>query len=195
LDVQLRGLNKSNNSFYKKGRLNISNNPSNGIKGLIRFAVIWGLSIILLTKIYAQDVQALSNQKDLESLKDSKKGKVVLVNFWATWCKPCVAEFPEIVKLYRDYKDKGFELVFVSVDVTEDIKTKVVPFLKKQGVDFTTYYSNFDNPEDLINFFDKNWQGAIPSTYIYDRNWNQTSNMLGEKKYEVFENEILKNLN
>lgn len=153
------------------------------------------ITLILSSSVFSQNVTPLNSQKDLELLKDSNKGKVVLVNFWATWCKPCVAEFPELVKLYNDYKEKGFELVFISVDVPEDISSKVVPFLKQKGVDFISYYNNFDKPEDLINYFDRDWQGAIPSSYVYDKNWNRTSSMLGKKTYEVFEKEILKNIN
>ncbi len=137
----------------------------------------------------------LNKVDDVKALMDASKGKVVLLNFWATWCKPCIKEFPELVKLYNNYKDKGFTIVFISADVPEEIKTKVVPFLKTQGVDFLTYYNGFDNPEDLINFIDKNWQGAIPSTYIYDKDGKMESSMLGSKKYEDFESLITKYLN
>ena len=134
----------------------------------------------------------LSSVKDLEALKNLKTGNVVLVNFWATWCKPCVAEFPELLKLYEEYQDKGFEIIFISVDEPADINTKVIPFLSKKEVDFVTYYNNFNNPDDLINFFDKKWQGAIPATYIYDKGWKQTSSLVGDKTYEDFEKQILK---
>ena len=150
--------------------------------------------LILTCKLFSQEVLPLSSTQDLESLKESKKGKVVLVNFWATWCKPCVSEFPDLVKLYNNYKDKNFSMVFISVDVPEDVQTKVIPFLKEKGVDFTTYYNNFDKIDDLINYFDTSWQGGVPSTYIYDRNWKQTFGFLGEKSYNYFENEIRKDL-
>ncbi len=151
--------------------------------------------IFLFTKTYSQDILPLSSQKDLDALKESSKGKVVLVNFWATWCKPCVSEFSELVKLYSNYKDKDFKLIFISVDVPEDIQSKVKPFLKSKDVDFNTYYNKFDKPDDLINYFDTKWEGAVPSTYIYDKDWNQTSNILGSRSYEVFEKDILKDLN
>jgi thiol-disulfide isomerase/thioredoxin len=165
-------------------------------RNFISYFLISIIGVILLTlNILCQDVSPLSSLKDLESLKDSKKGKTVLVNFWATWCKPCVSEFPELVKLYNDYKDKGFEIIFISVDVPENVKQKVVPFLKNKGVDFTTYYDNFEKPEDIIDFFDKNWEGAIPSTYIYDKEWNQKTKFIGSRTYQDFENEILKIIN
>ena len=119
----------------------------------------------------------------------------MLINFWATWCKPCVKEFPELVKLYNNYKDKGFEIVFISVDVPEDVEPKVVPFLKKQDVDFVSYYNKFERPDELINYIDKNWEGAIPSTYIYDKDGKLTADILGSRSYEDFEKEITKSLN
>jgi thiol-disulfide isomerase/thioredoxin len=160
-------------------------------KILITFFV---LIYITFGNTFAQEVLPLSTVNEIQQLKDSKKGKVLLINFWATWCKPCVKEFPDLVKLYNNYKDKGFEIVFVSVDVPEDIEPKVIPFLRKQGVDFLTYYNKFDRPEDLINYIDKNWEGAIPSTYIYDKDGNMTASILGSRNYETFEKEILKNL-
>ena len=151
--------------------------------------------LILAGLTHGQEVKSISKVDELKGIMDANKGKVVLLNFWATWCKPCVKEFPELVKLYNDYKDKGFTLVFISADVPEEVKSKVVPFLNTQGVDFTTYNIGFDKPEDLINYIDKDWQGAIPSTYIYDKNGNMKTSILGTKTYAQFESEISKYLN
>jgi thiol-disulfide isomerase/thioredoxin len=160
----------------------------------ILFTLVFALILAASNKTSAQEVLPLKTVKDIEQVKESKKGKVLLINFWATWCKPCVLEFPDLVKLYSNYKDKGFDIVFISVDVPEEIEPKVVSFLNNQGVNFTTYYNSFDKPEDLINYIDKNWEGAIPSTYIYDKDGNMTANILGSRNYETFEKEILKNL-
>ncbi|MCX7877802.1 MAG: TlpA family protein disulfide reductase [Ignavibacteria bacterium] len=128
----------------------------------------------------------------MKSVFSELKGKVVLVNFWATWCKPCVKEFPDLIKLYNNYKDKAFEIIFISLDVPEEIDPKVKPFLSKNNVDFTTYYNNFKQPEEIINFMDKNWGGAIPATYIYDREGNLSVSIVGSQRYDQFERELLK---
>lgn len=142
--------------------------------------------------LFSQDLKSVSNADDLKQIFESRKGKVILVNFWATWCKPCVKEFPELLKLYSNYKDKGFELVFLSLDDLSEIDTKLKPFLKKNNVDFTTYYNNFSKPEELIDLVDKNWGGGIPSTYIYDKEGSLKASILGSKTYEQFEAEITK---
>jgi len=144
--------------------------------------------------VFSQEVKPLSDKKDMDELMAANKGKVVLINFWATWCKPCVHEFPDLVKLYNNYRDEGFVILFISVDVPDDLDSKVIPFLKNQNVDFTSYYNNFDKPEELINYVDKDWQGAIPSTYIYDKDGNLTKHILGSTGYSEFEKEIQKNL-
>jgi thiol-disulfide isomerase/thioredoxin len=162
------------------------------VKNLIIVLIM--LSMLGVSRSFTQEVKPLSSINDIRQVMDSNKGKVLLLNFWATWCKPCVKEFPELLKLYNDYKNKEFEIVFISTDVPEDVDSKVIPFLKNQGVDFITYYNNFNDPAELINFVDMKWEGAIPSTYIYDKQGKLTGHILGSTTYQEFEKEILKNL-
>ncbi|MFA7360107.1 MAG: TlpA disulfide reductase family protein [Candidatus Kapaibacterium sp.] len=150
---------------------------------------------ITFINVYSQTVIPVKSTDDLIEIQNCVKGKVVLYNFWATWCKPCVAEFPELIKLYNNYKDKDFVIVFISLDAPEELKTKVIPFLEKQGVDFDSYYNDFKNPEDLIDFYDKKWEGAIPSTYIFSKEGVLSTKLVGSKNYEFFENEIKKLIN
>jgi thiol-disulfide isomerase/thioredoxin len=98
-----------------------------------------------------------------------QKGHVVLVNFWATWCGPCVAEFPAIVQTSRRYKAAGLCVFAVSADQLKDRQTKVVPFLIKSGADFPAYLEKSADPEQFIDAFDPAWQGDLPRTIIYDR--------------------------
>jgi thiol-disulfide isomerase/thioredoxin len=162
---------------------------------MIKVLIIAVILLLISINSYSQDIKPLQSIPELDAIKENAKGNVLLVNFWASWCKPCVKEFPELVKLYNDYKDKGFQLVFISLDDAQDIDKTVKPFLIKQGVDFTSYYNKFDKPEQLIDYVDKNWQGAIPSTYIYDKSGAMQSSFLGTKNYGEFEKEISKYLN
>ncbi len=160
-------------------------------KSLILFFILF---LAVSGRAFSQEVKPIATIEEIKQIKDNNKGKVMLINFWATWCKPCIKEFPELVKLYNSYKNKGFEIVFISVDVPEDVDSKVVPFLKKQDVDFVSYYNKFEKPDELINYIDKNWEGAIPSTYIYDKEGKLVTHILGSKSYEDFEKEITKSL-
>ena len=87
----------------------------------------------------------------------SKKGKVIVINVWATWCPPCVAELPGLATLYADYKDK-VEFAFVANDDQE----KVLTFLEKKGYDLPVYFQVSAAPKALES-------GSIPVTYIIDK--------------------------
>jgi thiol-disulfide isomerase/thioredoxin len=95
------------------------------------------------------------------------KGKVVFVNFWATWCSPCVAEFPDIVRLYQKYHSGGLEVIAVSFD--PDAPT-ALPFLNRQKADFINLLRSPRLEDDaFITGFDKQAAGALPITWIFDR--------------------------
>jgi len=142
--------------------------------------------------LQSQEVKTITSTDEYKELLDNSKGKVVLVNFWATWCPPCVKEFPELVKLYNDYKSKDFVLLLISLDDKSEYDSKLLPFLKKQGVDFTSYFGNFSNPETIMNYVDKSWQGEIPFTGIYNKDGILSKTLMGNKTYEQFETEIKK---
>jgi len=149
--------------------------------------------LIFVTSLtQAQQITSLKNTSELDEILNSNKGKVLLFNFWATWCKPCVEEFPDLIKLYNNYKDKNFKIILISIDFKEDIYTKLIPFLKQNNVYFETYFDDFIKQEDLIDYFDKNWEGGIPSTYIFNKNGIEESKFLGNKDYAFFEKEIKK---
>lgn len=111
----------------------------------------------------------------------AQKGKVVLVNFWATWCAPCVAEFPAIVHTGRTYHAQGLRVLAVSADFPKDRKTKVVSFLQKQGAAFPCFLQKSADPEQFINAFDPSWSGELPRTLIYDRSGRLVKSLSGEQ--------------
>ncbi|MCM5663903.1 TlpA family protein disulfide reductase [Galbibacter mesophilus] len=90
---------------------------------------------------------------------EETKGKVVLVNFWATWCPPCIAEMPSLQKLYNNYKN---EVVFIFISNEE--KETIKKFLNKNDYSFPVYHSS-QSPEALEHI-------SIPATYLIDANGN-----------------------
>jgi thiol-disulfide isomerase/thioredoxin len=99
----------------------------------------------------------------------ARKGHVVVVNFWATWCDPCVAEFPDLVKFASDYRGRGVVVFAVSADSRKDVDSKVKPFLAQKRAAFPQFLQQSTDPEDFINAFDPKWQGDLPRTFVYDR--------------------------
>lgn len=101
----------------------------------------------------------------IAKLVTGKSDKYRLVNVWATWCGPCIVEFPEIVKLQRMYGHRSFEVVTLSAD-SPDHGEKVLAFLRKQGaVTRNLHYSGSDK-DKLIDAVDEEWSGAIPHTIL-----------------------------
>lgn len=151
------------------------------------------LFLVLIAGItFAQEIKDLKSTSDVNKLFTSLKGKTFMVNFWATWCPPCKKEMPDIIKLYRDYKEKGFELVLISVDDKSDKEGDLKNYLKEQGIDFVTYFNAFKKPEDMLTEIDGKWAGEIPKTYIYDSEGKQITILTGSQSYQTFENEIKK---
>lgn len=108
--------------------------------------------------------------KGLETLRERAMGRVLLVNVWATWCLPCVEEFPDLVKLRTNAGPDGLDVEFISVDEPKTLKREVEPFLRRMGVNFTTYIKEKGNDEIFMEALHPDWRGAVPATFIYDRN-------------------------
>jgi peroxiredoxin len=109
---------------------------------------------------------------DFKKFKDAAKGQVLIINFWATWCGPCIAEFPEFVAIDAKYRAKGVKLVGISADEFADIKPKVIPFIKEQKAMFDILVQDVEDPQEMIDIVDKNWLGTLPATFVYDKQGN-----------------------
>ena len=121
----------------------------------------------------------------LKTILKKKRGRVVLINLWATWCVPCREEFPDLIKLHGKLRSRGLELILISVDTSEQ-RGQVEAFLKENGVTFPTYINTEENYEDLISFLAPDWIGGFPTTFVIDRKGRLTRSLVGGQNYEVF---------
>jgi thiol-disulfide isomerase/thioredoxin len=139
-------------------------------------------------------VDAAALRKKLAALK----GKVVVLNVWATWCGPCVMEFPELVKFERTYRGRGVTVIALSMDDPKQARGVVPPFLAQQGAHFPVYtLKPLDSqtlkpidPQTVIAVVDKGWEGAIPMTYVFDRSGQMRTRLTGARWYEAFEDAV-----
>ncbi|WP_322106056.1 TlpA disulfide reductase family protein [Paraburkholderia sp. J41] len=104
------------------------------------------------------------------------KGKPIVVNFWASWCGPCVEEMPELSSLQREYAKKGIQFVGLGVDSAANIKT----FLKKVPVDYPIFIAGFGGA-DVARAFGNN-AGGLPYTVVIDANGAVRATKLGQIK-------------
>ncbi len=117
--------------------------------------------------------------------------EAVLVNFWATWCAPCVEEFPMIVELSDEYKDKGIRVYFVSADWS-DRKDDVITFLNEHGVKGKSFLKEEGNDNQFIRDIHEEWSGALPFTIVYDKEGHVSDFWEMKKDRKVFEKAIRK---
>ena len=119
-----------------------------------------------MEKLAAEPVSlAKADAAALRALRKNGSGKLRLVNFWATWCAPCVAEFHEFVTVNRMYRHREFELVTVSLNRPDEEKAVLEFLTKKQASNRNLIFAS-PARESLINAFDPDWQGEVPYTVL-----------------------------
>ncbi|MBN1123875.1 MAG: redoxin domain-containing protein [Sedimentisphaerales bacterium] len=124
--------------------------------GVARAFERWAAEPVKLEKIDIPTIRKLlKNDSD----------KLRLINFWATWCGPCVAEFPELIEINRMYRNREFEMITISVDAPEREKN-VLEFLEKNEASCTNYQYDSTDVYKLIEAVGHDWQGSIPFTLL-----------------------------
>ncbi len=154
------------------------------------------LSILLVLTLSAcgdsfssePELPIIKNQDELLSMINASDAKVTVVNFWATWCLPCVEEFPDFVQFGKEFEDKGVEVVFVSAD-DEDNMPGVVSFLRGQKVPWQSYLKT-GRDNDFIPKFSENWSGGLPATFIYSSNKGLVDFWEGASNYDELKNKV-----
>lgn len=120
------------------------------------------------------------------------KGKVLLVDFWATWCVPCRAELPLLVKLQAKWKAKGLEIVTVSADEPETVAA-AAKFLKDTGAaNLPAYIKRPKDDDKFISMLDAKWQGALPALFLYDKTGRKSEVFFGETPIAKIEASLIK---
>ncbi|MES1214030.1 MAG: redoxin family protein [Bacteroidota bacterium] len=107
------------------------------------------------------------NEEGLKELLKNNSDKLRLINIWATWCGPCVTEFPEFITINRMYRRRDFEFISLSADEPAK-KDKALKFLKQQQASCTNYIFTNEDKYKLIELVDPNWQGALPYTILVE---------------------------
>ncbi len=120
------------------------------------------------------------------------KGRVVLVNFWATWCKPCRAEMPDLARLADKLRAKGLDVVTISTDGPER-EEEARKFLAMAKVSGPLYIKKAADDDKFNAFIDAKWaDGSLPALFLYDRSGKRVQSFLGEKPIPVLEAAIVK---
>lgn len=131
--------------------------------------------------------------KGIEKYLNFKDDKVYVVNFWATWCAPCVKELPYFEELGETYSDKNVEVILISLDFPKHYKSKLIPFIEKHKLQSKVVVLDDPDMNSWIPKVNENWEGAIPATLIYNKDKSQFYEQ--SFNYEELKTEVNKFLN
>ncbi|MCB0697341.1 MAG: redoxin domain-containing protein [Chitinophagaceae bacterium] len=127
------------------------------------------LAFVLIARVnisYGQDIAAYDAEMLMKRLAASPD-TLFVVNFWATWCGPCVKELPEFDKLAGNYKGRPVKVLLVSLDFKEDYQKKIPKFVQKKKLEHEVVWFNETNANEFIPKIDNEWQGSIPATLLF----------------------------
>jgi thiol-disulfide isomerase/thioredoxin len=131
------------------------------------------ISIIFLIVIarngYSQNY-TVYNFKQLEPLLNQKNDTTYVINFWATWCKPCIEEMPAFNQLHKNYSDKKLRVILVSLDFGKDYQVRVKNFAERHSLKPTIVILDDPNSNAWIDKVSPEWSGALPATLIFNKN-------------------------
>jgi thiol-disulfide isomerase/thioredoxin len=155
-----------------------------------RAAVV--LSLLLAAGQGGSRLAGEVDAKGLEQRLAQEKGRVVLLNFWATWCEPCREEFPALSRLQKAYAGKGLTVLGVSTDLGSQV-AEVEKFLAEQRPSFPNYLKKpSGDDQNFIDAVDRSWGGELPFTVVYGRDGKKVRVLSGKHSYGDFEREVAK---
>lgn len=131
--------------------------------------------VLLLSACIRLDAQKvkITDFKGLEPLLHVETDSTYVINFWATWCIPCVKELPCFQQIQEQYADSGVRVILVSLDFMKDLDTRLKPFIQKNNLTPEVLLLNDSDSNSWIDMVSPDWSGALPATLIITRNRRQ----------------------
>lgn len=133
---------------------------------------------------------SLATAKEIRELIEAGEGGITVVNFWATWCPPCVKEMPELARFYEDYKDKGVTFLSFSADHHSTTKSTVVPFVNSYELPFPVHVMYLENPDELTEELPLDWDGALPATFVFGPDGSVAESWVGAVTYDILADQV-----
>ena len=119
---------------------------------------------------YAGHIPVYEKFSDIEPMFHLDNDTTYIINFWATWCKPCLEELPYLEEINEKYSDEKIKVILCSLDFPKQIESKLLPFVEKKKLNSMVVVLLDGNFNDWIDKVSSEWSGAIPVTYIYNGN-------------------------
>lgn len=151
----------------------------------------FGLLLLTAAAIGAQSKLTPLNETSFPKMLASHRGKIILVDFWATWCVPCRAEMPQLVKLSEKLRARGLDFITVSADEAGK-EPSALKVLMENSVAAPVYIKKVADDDVFYNSVDTKWSGEMPAMFIYDRSGKRVRSFLGETPMKDIEAAIQK---
>lgn len=134
------------------------------MKKLLLFGYLSALGVVLT----AQDIPHIKAAQ-LSAWKNADTDTVLVLNFWATWCAPCVAELPEFERLNQAFAAQPVKVILINTDFRRDVEKRVRPFVQRQKLQCQVVFMDETTPNNWIDLVSADWSGAIPATLIVNK--------------------------
>lgn len=131
-----------------------------------RFLLVFAVMALMSSVSQGQNVPVI-NFDQLEPMLRVKNDTVYMINFWATWCMPCVEEMPDILRFSADMKNRKFRLVLVSLDNPDHLESRVKPFIKRFEIKDRVILLDDPDANRWIEKVHPDWMGSIPATLFF----------------------------
>lgn len=153
---------------------------------MIRFALAVALLVLALKPTIAAEPVKVLGPEQFQQVLAAEKGKLVVVNLWATWCAPCLVEIPDLVALEKDLANLGVKLIGVSVDDPRGSTAAITTMRDRRFPGFATYARDKGELDDLVSVVDPAWNEVVPTTYILGRDGKVKTQIQGKKSLDEF---------
>jgi thiol-disulfide isomerase/thioredoxin len=137
---------------------------------------------------FAQNVPYITYEQ-LEKIIYKQDDTLRIVNFWATWCKPCIEELPEFEHINAEYKNQKVKVILVSMDFKSKIDLQLKPYIQKNNIQSNVFVLDQADANIWINAVSKEWSGSIPAT-IFTLQSKQLSFHEGKYSYDELKQKI-----
>ncbi len=161
----------------------------NKINFTSKSTIIFLMLFLLFNTSFSQNVPVLKIT-DLKKRIENNSDTTYIVNFWATWCSPCVKELPDFDSISKIYKDDKVKVLLVTMDFKEEVKSKVLPFILAKKLYSEVLLLDEVNGNYFIPKISKEWSGAIPATLIVNNAYNFRHFFEKKLTYELLKTEI-----
>lgn len=144
------------------------------------------LTVLGAGSLHGQSVSLLK-LSELEAKLQRGGDITFVVNFWATWCAPCVKELPHFQEIHDKYGSSGVKVLLISLDSRNTLETKVKPFVSRTGITVDFFLLDEANQQEYIDRVDASWSGALPATLIINQRKGRKTFREGELSYSQLE--------